>query len=117
MIDDEMLAEELEKFSGERDWKPFHTPKNIASALAVEASELLEIFQWARGQRDWQEIDADKTVREHAEEELADILLYLIRFASLAKIDLQQAALRKMEKNALKYPVEKAKGSDRKYNE
>ena len=54
---------------------------------------------------------------EYTEEELADILLYLIRFASLAKIDLQQAALRKMEKNALKYPVEKAKGSDRKYNE
>ncbi len=117
MIDDEMLAEELEKFSAKRDWKPFHTPKNIASALAVEASELLEIFQWTRGQRDWQEIDVDKTVREHTEEELADILLYLIRFASLAKIDLQQAALRKMEKNALKYPVEKAKGSDRKYNE
>ena len=52
MIDDEMLAEELEKFSAERDWKPFHTPKNIASALAVEASELLEIFQWTRGQHD-----------------------------------------------------------------
>ena len=117
MIDDEMLAEELEKFSAERDWKPFHTPKNIASALAVEASELLEIFQWTRGQHDWREIDAEKTVREHTEEELADILLYLIRFASLAKIDLQQAALRKMEKNALKYPVEKAKGSDRKDNE
>ena len=117
MIDDEMLAEELEKFSAERDWKPFHTPKNNASALAVEASELLEIFQWTRGQHDWREIDAEKTVREHTEEELADILLYLIRFASLAKIDLQQAALRKMEKNALKYPVEKAKGSDRKYNE
>ena len=117
MIDDEMLAEELEKVSAEHDWKPVHTPKNIASALAVEASELLEIFQWIRGQHDWREIDADKTVREHTEEELADILLYLIRFASLAKIDLQQAALRKMEKNALKYPVEKAKGSDRKYNE
>lgn len=117
MIDDVMLAEKLEAFSSERDWNQFHTPKNIASALSVEASELLEIFQWTRGQHDWSEIDGEASVREHTEEELADILLYLIRFASLAKIDLQQAALRKMEKNALKYPVAKAKGSDRKYNE
>ncbi len=117
MIDDDMLAKKLEAFSAERDWGQFHTPKNIASALSVEASELLEIFQWTRGQHGWQEIDAEKSVREHTEEELADILLYLIRFASLAKIDLQQAALKKMEKNALKYPVEQVRGSDRKYNE
>ena len=117
MIDDAMLAEKLERFADERDWRHFHTPKNIASALSVEASELLEIFQWTRGQHGWDELDAEPAVREHIEEELADILLYLIRFASLAKIDLQQAALRKMKKNALKYPVEKARGSDRKYNE
>lgn len=117
MIDDGMLAERLAQFARERDWDIFHTPKNIASALSVEASELLEIFQWTRGQSGWHEIDTEKAVREHTEEELADILLYLIRFASLAKIDLQQAALRKMEKNARKYPVEKARGSDRKYNE
>ena len=117
MIDDEMLARKLERFSVERDWNQFHTPKNIASALSVEASELLEIFQWTRGQHGWQEIDAESSVRKHTEEELADILLYLIRFASLAKIDLQQAALAKMEKNALKYPVGKTRGSDRKYNE
>ena len=103
MIDDAMLAEKLERFADERDWRRFHTPKNIASALSVEASELLEIFQWTRGQHDWNELDAEPAVRQHTEEELADILLYLIRFASLAKIDLQQAALRKMKKNALKY--------------
>ena len=117
MINDEMLARKLAQFSAERDWDQFHTPKNIASALSVEASELLEIFQWTRGQHDWAEIDGENAVRKHTEEELADILLYLIRFASLAKIDLQQAALAKLEKNALKYPVEKSKGSDRKYNE
>lgn len=117
MIDDAMLAEKLAHFAAERDWQRFHTPKNIASALSVEASELLEIFQWIRGQHGWDELDAEPAVREHTEEELADILLYLIRFASLAKIDLQQAALRKMQKNALKYPVEKVRGSDRKYNE
>lgn len=77
--------------------------------MAVEASELLEIFQWTRGQHDWREIDAEKTVREHTEEELADILLYLIRFASLAKIDLQQAALRKMEKTPSNILLKKRK--------
>lgn len=117
MIDDKLLAEKLQRFSAERDWDPFHTPKNIACALSVEASELLEIFQWTRGQHGWQEIDEDGAVRKHVEEEVADILLYLIRFASLAKIDLQKAALEKMGKNALKYPVIVSKGSDRKYNE
>lgn len=117
MIDDQLLAEKLQCFATERDWDQFHTPKNIASALSVEASELLEIFQWTRGQHGWSEIDDDESVRMHVEEEVADILLYLIRFASLAKIDLQQAALDKIQKNAVKYPIESAKGSDRKYNE
>ena len=117
MIDDEWLADSLQRFSTDRDWDRFHTPKNIASALSVEASELLEIFQWTRGQRDFAEIDEDPAIRQHVEEEVADILLYLIRFASLAKIDLQQAALKKMEQNALKYPVSRSKGSDRKYSE
>lgn len=117
MIDDRLLAEKLQQFASDRDWDQFHSPKNIASALSVEASELLEIFQWTRGQHDWSEIDGDSSVRKHVEEEVADILLYLIRFASLAKIDLQQVALDKMQKNAVKYPIESAKGSDRKYNE
>ncbi len=72
MIDDAMLAEKLERFADERDWRRFHTPKNIASALSVEASELLEIFQWTRGQHDWNELDAEPAVRQHTEEELAD---------------------------------------------
>lgn len=117
MIDDRFLAQELQRFSTEREWDPFHTPKNIASALSVEASELLEIFQWTRGQHDWSEIDENAAVRDHVEEEVADILLYLIRFASLANIDLQQAALKKISKNAVKYPVARSKGSDKKYNE
>lgn len=117
MIDDRLLAEKLQRFSKDRDWDPFHTPKNIASALSVEASELLEIFQWTRGQESWSEIDQDPSVRKHVEEEVADIFLYLIRFASLAGIDLQQVALDKMEQNAVKYPVNRSKGTDRKYNE
>lgn len=117
MIDDTMLAEKLKRFAADRDWEPFHTPKNIASALSVEASELLEIFQWTRGQHGWEEIGENSSVREHVREEVADVFLYLIRFASLAGIDLQQAALEKLEKNAAKYPVEKVRGSDKKYNE
>lgn len=117
MIDDSMLADRLQRFSTERDWDQFHTPKNIASALSVEASERLEIFQWTRGQHGFTEIHEDPDLKKHVAEEVADILLYLIRFASMAKIDLQQAALEKMEQNALKYPVARVKGSDRKYNE
>lgn len=116
MIDDQALALMLRQFASDRDWEPFHTPKNIVSALSVEASELLEIFQWSRGQHSWDEID-EGTVRAHVEEELADILLYLIRFADLAKVDLYQAALNKIRMNAEKYPVEKARGSDLKYDE
>lgn len=117
MIDDRLLADKLQRFSTDRDWDQFHTPKNLASALSVEASELLEIFQWTRGQHDFSEIDEDKNVRTHVEEEVADILLYLIRFASLAHIDLEQVALKKMAQNALKYPVIRSRGSDKKYNE
>jgi NTP pyrophosphatase (non-canonical NTP hydrolase) len=115
VIDNEMLAGSLRVFAADRDWDQFHTPKNLASAIAVESSELLEIFQWSRG-KEWSDLD-DPAVRARTEEELADILLYLIRFADKAGIDLQQAAEKKLELNAKKYPAEKFKGSDKKYNE
>ncbi len=115
MIDNEKLASSLRTFAAERDWDQFHTPKNLASAIAVESSELLEIFQWSRG-KEWSDLDAPE-VRSRTEEELADILLYLIRFADKAGIDLQRAAESKLALNAEKYPVERFKGSDKKYNE
>jgi dCTP diphosphatase len=110
------LAETLRLFAAERDWNQFHTPKNLATALSVEASELLELFQWSRGSEDWADLN-DPKLRARVKEELADVLLYLIRFADLAKIDLEEAALAKLEMNAEKYPAAKFKGSDRKYNE
>jgi NTP pyrophosphatase (non-canonical NTP hydrolase) len=116
VIDNEKLACALTRFASDRDWDQFHTPKNLASALAVESSELLEIFQWSRGQNGWDDV-SDSDIRAKTEEELSDILLYLIRFADKAGIDLQKAAEKKLEINARKYPVEKSKGSDRKYNE
>jgi len=116
LIDNKRLARALQLFASDRDWDQFHTPKNLASALAVETSELLEIFQWSRGQNGWTDLQQPDT-RTRAEEELADILLYLIRFADMAGIDLQRAADEKLALNAQKYPVDRFRGSDRKYNE
>jgi NTP pyrophosphatase (non-canonical NTP hydrolase) len=116
MIDDLKLALALRTFAAERDWDQFHTPKNLATALSVEASELLELFQWSRGQQSWSEV-TDPSIRTRVEEELADILLYVIRFADKAGIDLQTIAERKIMANAEKYPAERFRGSDRKYNE
>ena len=116
MIDNESLARVLQIFASERDWDQFHTPKNLASALAVESSELLEIFQWSRGQNGWTDLQSSD-IRNRVEEELADILIYLIRFADKAGIDLQKATELKLAMNAKKYPIESFKGSDRKYNE
>ena len=116
MIDNEKFARLLREFAAERDWDVFHTPKNIATSISIEAAELLELFQWSRGQRSWDEVH-DPAVRARIEEELADILLYIIRFADKAGVDLSAAAERKIALNALKYPAEKFRGSDRKYDE
>ena len=115
MIDNDELAKALRTFAVERDWEQFHTPKNLVSAITIESSELLEIFRWSRG-GEWADLDLPG-IRARTEEELADILLYLIRFADKAGIDLQAAAEKKLARNAEKYPVEKFKGSDRKYDE
>jgi NTP pyrophosphatase (non-canonical NTP hydrolase) len=112
----EKIALELRRFAGDRDWNQFHTPKNLATSISVEAAELLELFQWTRGEKSWDDL-SDPSVRERTENEIADILLYLIRFADLAQIDLEKVALKKIAINAQKYPIEKSKGSDRKYNE
>jgi dCTP diphosphatase len=116
MIDNQKLAITLRAFAAERDWDQFHTPKNLATSISVEAAELLELFQWSRGQKDWDEIN-DPLIRTRVENELADIFLYVIRFADKAGIDLQAIAERKIGLNAAKYPPESFRGSDRKYDE
>ena len=119
MIDEKALATQLAVFAENRDWDQFHTPKNLATSIAIEATELLEIFQWTRGEKDWASLGLknDVALRERIEDELADVLLYLIRFSDKANVDLSVAAQKKLVKNAAKYPVESFKGSDRKYNE
>src|SRR5262245_19103025 len=105
VIDNETLALALRSFAAERDWDQFHTPKNLATSISVEAAELLELFQWSRGQKGCDEV-ADVSLRTKIEDELADILLYVIRFADKAGIDLQTIAERKIAANAAKYPPE-----------
>lgn len=108
------LRDRLRVFAAERDWDQFHTPKNLASALSVEAAELLEHFQWLT---DAQSAALDPDRKARVADELADVLLYLVRLADRLDVELYEAALAKIARNAAKYPVEKARGSMRKYTE
>ena len=107
------LARRLEAFAAERHWQPFHSPKNLASALSVEAAELLEHFQWLTEDQSRQ-LPADK--KQAVAFEMADVLLYLVQLSCALEVDLLDAARRKMVLNAEKYPVDKAKGSSTKYD-
>jgi dCTP diphosphatase len=108
------LKLQLRDFAAQRDWDQFHSPKNLASALSVEAAELLEPFQWLSEEQS-RSLSSDK--RESVRKELADVLIYLIRLADKLDIDLLQAARDKIEENAAKYPVDKARGSSSKYTD
>ena len=114
MNDLEHLRDQLREFAAARDWDQFHSPKNLAMALATEAGELLEIFQWLT---EAQSRSLDTAAGAAASEEVADVLLYLIRLSDTLGIDLIAAAKRKLVANAEKYPVDKARGSSRKYTE
>lgn len=107
------LAQRLRAFAREREWEQFHTPKNLAMALTVEAAELQEIFQWLGGAESAVLNERD---RQRVADELADVLLYLVRLADVMEIDLMRAALGKLALNAEKYPAEKVKGRSDKYD-
>jgi dCTP diphosphatase len=104
----------LREFARDRDWDQFHSPRNLATALSVEAAELLEPFQWLT---DEQSRNLQPAARAAVEQEIADVLLYLVRLADKLGVDLEQAAFAKIARNEGKYPVEKARGSSRKYDE
>jgi len=104
----------LRLFASDRDWDQFHSPKNLAIALSVEAAELLEHFQWT-SDPDSAGLAPDR--HSKVREEIADVLLYLVRLADKLNIDLLAAATEKIQVNATKYPVEKARGSSKKYTE
>jgi dCTP diphosphatase len=108
------LKNKLREFAIARDWEQFHSPKNLAMALIVEAAELVEHFQWLT-----EEQSADLPPEKHAEvvQELADIQIYLIRLADRLNVDLERAVDAKIALNEQRYPVDKARGSARKYTE
>lgn len=111
-----VLEEKIQKFCEERDWDQFHNPKDLAIGISTEANELLDIFRF-QSETDIERIFADEKKREHVEDELADTLFFVLRFAQMNGIDLGGALDRKMKKNAAKYPVEKIKGKNLKYTE
>jgi dCTP diphosphatase len=108
------LTQQLDRFASDRDWQQFHSPKNLASALVVEAGELLEHFQWLTEEQS-RELTPEK--RAAVGTEAADVLLYLIQLTTALGIDPIAAAQAKLELNALKYPVALARGTSKKYDE
>jgi dCTP diphosphatase len=108
------IAKRLSAFARERDWEQFHSPKNIAAALSVEASELLEIFQWLTEN---QSRKLSREAMERVKEEAADVQLYLVRLCDLLNVDLAAAVDAKLAANARKYPAHKARGNSKKYDQ
>jgi len=115
-INVEKINAEVVKFIEERDWDQFHSIQNLAMALSVESSELVEIFQWLK-EAESNDVARDPKLKLKVEEELADIFIYLMRIAIKSEVNLEEAILRKIQKNAQKYPVEKSRGSVKKYTE
>lgn len=115
MSDDvQALQAALRQFTDERDWSQFHTPKNLAASLSIEAAEVLEHFQWLT---DEQSKNLSPEQRDKVALEIADVLLYLLQLADKLQIDPVAAAKNKLAINAEKYPVDKARGSSKKYTE
>lgn len=108
------LAELLRKFADEREWEQFHSPKNLAMALTVETAELLEEFQWLTEQQSRQ---PEQECLDRIKEEVGDVMIYLVLLSDHLGIDPVAAAFEKIENNRAKYPVDKAKGSAKKYTE
>lgn len=105
-MNDQTIAR-IRKFVTDRDWDQYHTPANLAKSIAIESSELLECFQWSDDEYDLQ----------HVKEELADVMVYCRQLLDKLGLDEDEIINMKMDQNAAKYPVEKAKGSNKKYDE
>lgn len=112
VMNTDVWTERIRRFAQERDWEQFHTPKNLAMALSVEASELVEIFQWMTPEQAAEVMSSDKA--QAVQDEVADILAYLLRFADVLNIDLDAACAAKVHSNAARYPAAEFKGSARK---
>jgi dCTP diphosphatase len=113
-MDIDQIKRRLREFAEVRDWDQFHSPKNLASAISVEAAELLEIFQWLTEENS-KTLDTD--TKKKVEQEISDVFLYLVRLADKLDIDILAAAARKIDLNDAKYPVQLSKGNAKKYTE
>lgn len=114
MAELEEMRQIMREFSYSRDWDKFHSPKNLSMALSVEVSELMECFQWMTEE---QSSSLSPEQLENISDEIADVQLYLVRLADKVGIDIGSAVDKKIEKNEFKYPVDKVKGSSKKYSE
>lgn len=110
------LQRELARFAQERDWEQFHSPKNLVMALAGEVGELTELFQWLTEDAS-RRVGCEASTSRPVRDELADVLFYLVRLATVLDVDLDEAAVSKLRRNAEKYPVNKARGNSRKYSD
>ncbi len=102
------IIQELVKFRNDRDWEQFHNPKDLALAISIESSELLELFLWKK---------EDEANMEKVKEELADVFAFAFLLADKYKLDVKEIVLEKIKKNGEKYPIDKAKGTSKKYDE
>ena len=116
MITFETLTHSLIAFRYERDWKKFHSVKDLIISVCIEAGELLELTQW-RGEEEMEKITSDPLYKARLEEECADILLYLLLVAEKAAFNLASAASAKIDSNRNKYPLDKARGTSKKYDQ
>ena len=114
MQDFDKINQEILTFVKDRDWEKFHSPKNLSMALTVEASELLEIFQWQK-ESDIFDSKINDVIVQDTKDEVADIFYYLLRICQKMDINLEEAFWDKMKKNKIKYPVEDFKGKSTKY--
>jgi NTP pyrophosphatase (non-canonical NTP hydrolase) len=109
------IRDKLRDFAAKRNWEQFHSPKNLSMALAAEAAELLEIFQWLTEEQS-QNIKESEEDMALVREEIADVFIYLVRLADKLNVDIEEAALEKIKTNEKKYPVKLSKNSAAKYN-
>jgi NTP pyrophosphatase (non-canonical NTP hydrolase) len=110
------LRERVAAFADERDWGKFHSPKNLAMALAVEAAELMELFQWKTEEESWAVRD-DPAELARVRDELADVAVFVLNMCNRLDVDLASAIFKKLEQNALRYPADRVRGSAAKYTE
>ncbi len=109
------IQQTLRKFAEERNWDQFHSPKNLSMALAAEAAELLEIFQWLTEDQSKDIVNSEKEIAQ-VKEEIADVLIYLVRLADKLNIDIEKEVLAKIALNEKKYPIDLSKDNAVKYN-